>query len=393
MSGFNEAITSIKERFFTFEEFPLVERGRFPRNCIKRAMTIDEYKVAAYALALTGKEVEALMLELTTSVDLAEIKRAVNIVCLRSSRRIIKLTTMLCQYNYDAQGVKLLCSEIVDADSNGNIPRESFLGKFGKAEDKIAVFTEAVLEEGQDIHAVYLKYGILEESPMAMEGSYSFFGTCEKTAFLMNCRLMIKLMEQYSKVKLTSILTNYLESLSVAEYNDNINLVILDKLGEPYVSPDWEAYDSHLWDKFAQWNYLYKLKLHCKDRPEKFHVLVKYYGQVRTNYTICDDSVLITDFGWLIMADEKECEDGYLYDRSFFEKEMAEWKSDPERVPTFLKKNWGILTAREYMLSTEDAPCIKFTFRGIHRYYIQEILDIKLNLEPDMRSIHVKKRK
>lgn len=60
---------------------------------------------------------------------------------------------------------------------------------------------------------------------------------------------------------------------------------------------------------------------------------------------------------------------------------------------TFLKKNWGILTAREYMLSTEDAPCIKFTFRGIHRYYIQEILDIKLNLEPDMRSIHVKKRK
>ena len=39
---FSMAMEAVRERFFTLEEFPYLERGRFPEGVIEAAMTIRQ---------------------------------------------------------------------------------------------------------------------------------------------------------------------------------------------------------------------------------------------------------------------------------------------------------------------------------------------------------------
>lgn len=386
MSGFKEAVNNIKERYFLFEEFPLTARDKFPKDCLKKAMAVEEDKIEDYAFRLKNKELEGLLLDVVPLKDKDEINRAVKIICLRRSQRIAKLISFLTQYHYDSSAVNILCKEMTLACNETQIKQGSFLWKFGKVNNKIAALEEAILEEGHDMDAVCKKYGISEKSPFAMVGFLTYFGKCDKTAFLINYKRMILLIQTFSVKAVNKMLSNYLNALSLIEYSDEVNMAIADKLGQPYVSADWKPFPTELRDKFAQWSYMYRLKIHCQGQPEKSRILVKYFEQVRTNYEIQEEQVLIMDFGWIILADVKGSSESYLYDKNLFNKEMNAWKNDEYALPAFIKERREILTARQFMLSTDDAPCIKICYEDIHYYYIPEVLDIKMGLEPDMRE-------
>jgi hypothetical protein len=53
--------------------------------------------------------------------------------------------------------------------------------------------------------------------------------------------------------------------------------------------------------------------------------------------------------------------------------------------PTFLRMDKKNLTARDFMIEEIEEPCIKLSYEGIDVLYINEMLDIKMGLEPDMR--------
>ena len=390
MSSFNQAIESIKNKYYILEEFPLVQRDRFPENCLKRAMSFQEDKVEYYAAHLKNRELDGLLLDLVTTQNIDEINRAIKIICQRKSYRLIKLISILSQYHYDSKSINTLCKEMVKVYTEKQIETNSYIRKFGTREDKVIVLMQAISEEGQDMEAVCKKYYINEKSPLAMEGFLAYFCKCDKTAFLINCKIMITLIEAYSIDEIHEMTLNYLAKLNLIEFNDNVNLAILGKFGQPYVSPEWQHFSVGIRDKFAQWNYLYRLKIHCEGQPEKFRVMVKYFEHVRTNYQIKDGEILITDFGWVVLADVKGSSDSYLYDKRRFENEMLKWQQDEEKVPSFLGNNREIMTARRFMLTEDDSRCIKLTFEDIHYYYIEEVLDIKLGIEPDMRNHDIK---
>jgi len=392
MSSFHEAMGYIKAHLFTFEEFPLIERERFPRDCLKRAMDAGEARVDDYAASLKARELEGLLLDLVSAEDTDEINRAVRIIRLRISGRIIKLASILCQYHYDAPGIKLLCKEMANTIKAVNGDQVSFLGKFGSEEDKITALSKAVNEEGQDIDAVYKKYDISERSPMALEGYLDFLSNCDKTGCLINYKRIIILINNLSITDLTGTITNYLSSLALIENQDSVNSAILEKLGDPYISPYWQTYSTELRVKFAQWSYLYRLKSHCKGQEKKFELLVKYFNHVKTNYILTEEEVLITDFGLILVADVKGSAESYLYDKRLFDNEMAAWRQNSESLPAFLKRRANIPSDRDFMLSTVDAPCIKLSYQGIQRYYFDEVLDIKIGLEPDMRKYRIKRK-
>lgn len=389
MISFQDAIELVRKKYFLFEEFPVVPKERFPQNCLRQAAEVDEAHIADYAFGLKGRQLEALMHGLTEAQDWRQVKRAVDILCIRRSQRLAKLIGFLAQYHYNSPSVSYLCERFTRACVEGQIKEESFLWRFGAEKDKIAAFENAIAGEGQDMEAASRKYGVSENSPMAIAGFLSYFNRCDKTAFLINYKKVIALMKKLPVSVVFNMIANYLKALNLVEYDDNVNTAISEKLGQPYISAEWEAFPTALRDKFAQWSYLNRLKIHCEGRPEKFRILVNYFEHVRTNYALSDGHILITDFGWLILVDVKGSNESYLYEKKLFDKEMDAWDNDENALPSFFSTKQDILTARQFMLSTLDAPCIKLSYEDIE-YYISEVLDIKLGIEPDMRSLKLK---
>lgn len=385
MDSLKTTIESIKDKYFTFEEFPLIERDRFPADCLKKAMAVKKSEIESYAANLKTKEIEGLLLDVVLVNNKEEAERASQILLYRKSPRIIKLVSFLSQYHYDSYGVNFICSVL--ANKAGDLLNEnSYIKKFGNENDKVRSLAQVFGKEKQDLWNVCKKYGILEMCPLALESYLLFFLDCDKTAFLINYEKVIVLIRNYAEEKIHGILLNYLNGFAFVEYSDEINMAIVEKLGRPYVSQEWYPFSKELRDKFAQWYYLHQLKQHCQEQPQKFDLLIKYFELVRTNFTINEDNVLITDFGNIIIVDIKGKLDSFLYDKFLFEKEMAIWRESEEILPTFLRSNEKAMTAREFMLSTETAYCVKLTFSDVDYYYIDEVLEIKLGLEPDMRK-------
>lgn len=388
MSSFKEVINDLKTKYFLYEEFPLVDRADFPENSLDNAMKISDNDLENYTVHLKNKDIEGLLLDLVDAESVNEINRAVKIIALRSTKRILKLISYLSQYNYDSVGINILCANMSKikelSDSNAYIKR------FGMESDKVLALVKVISVEGQNMDAILKKYNILPESKLAMDSCLEYFKGCDKNAFLINNQMMLRLINEFPAEKASEMLINYFDKLSLVEYLDEINLAVLYKFGQPTDSDNWHSFPQDIQDKFTYWCHLYRLKIHCKGQKIKFNVLVKYFEYVKTNYTIDELNTLITDFGDVVLADVEDDINIYLYDKYAFKREMTEWEFNKEILPTFITGGKNAISARDFMLSVDDPQCIKLTFDDIDYYYIDEILEIKLGLEPDMRSDSIK---
>lgn len=396
MSYFTETIDQIKEKFYTYDEFPRIERNLLPADSLKKALAVKESDLAFYAANLKGQELEGILLDLISSEDNSEIQRAIKIICYRISKRILKLIAKLTQYNFRSYGINKLRKEVYHSCDMSQFPNEQFINTFGSADDLVKAVTQVLLSTNTNIQEIYSHYDISEKSPLAYASSFIYFSRCDKTGFLLNydyfAHFLELFLELYPLKRTIPIISHYLDSMTLIEYDDRISNIIAEKFGQPYTSVEWEPFSNELRDKFAQWNYLQKLKLHCKDNPRKFQILLQYLPEVRTNYEIEEINALVIDFGALVIVDVSDRPDAFLYEKNLFETEMRAWKNEQGSLPTFLNKKKEPLSAREFMLSTKDASCIKLTFEGIHYYYIEEIMDIKIGYEPDMRKHHATTR-
>ncbi len=384
MGAFSDAMEDIRTRFYTAEEFPLISREIVPSSVLQKAMAFRLEQLRPHALRLNSAELDGLLMELTQCRDPELINRGIQVLCERCSPRILKLLSAVMQYYFESPAIDLLGKTITER-CRALIMPESFLFKFAPNDNKPATLVETILEHKHDIHSVYKKYNIADQSPLAMQGSVLYFGSCDKNVYLRNYIELIGLIRSLSADAAFEIIQHYLDCLQIAEYIDLVNTAIAEKLGQPYISVDWKNYPIDLRDKFTQWSFLFRLKSHCKGMPQKFRVLVKYFKHIRNNYLFDGDETLIMDFGWLVLADPKNAIEAYLYKKDFFEQETAAWRIKGQPT-TFMKKNSEIMTSREFMLSMSDSPCIKLIFEDVQYFFIEEVLDIKLEIEPDMRK-------
>lgn len=403
--GFKGIIDNLKSRFYTLEEFPNLERDLLPQQILKKAMNIPEAGLRSFAIGLSGKELEGLLLDLRDASGFDAIKRGTELLTIRLSPRILKLLTILYQYHYTSAGLNIALKRIATAREG------AFIRRFGAEENKFAAVCSAIDECKRDIDQCFKTYSIHSKSPFAEEAVLAYLNYADKEGLMTNRGWIIGAIDHHRPDQLHQLIKNYLSSFALVEFHDGINLSILHKIGQPYTSPDWESYDLELRDKFAQWSFLHQLKLHSIGFPKKFTVLAKYYEQVRNSYTIREESLMVIDFGDIVLVDISTNPFSFFYEKGAFEKEIDAWQKskavqaawdkweesidiwptegEEERpepfVPAFLRIDKKNLTARDFIIEEIEEPCVKLSYEGIDVLYIQEMLDIKMGLEPDMR--------
>ena len=392
MHTMEQALATIREQYYLPEEFPLLPRGRFPLGSLESAMTVDHRELKEYAKQLRGKDLEGLMLDLILAADPGEIFQAVVILTLRSTKRLRTLASYLCQYHDDSPGIRELCKAMRSQMEESQAEENPFLWKFGDSDAKARLIQQVIQSEGQNVTSIFLQYKIREESPLAREGLCGYFGVCDKTGFLINHSRLKSVVDAASGEELTRVIKNYLSSLSLVEFHDDVNLSILAKLGEPLGSMDWDPYPQELRRRFSQWTFLYTLKHHTREQPNKFRSLAAYHNMIQRNYMIPEAETLVLDFGDIIVTDRKYSQDSVLYSPRSFQREMELWREDPEQKPSFLNENNDLVTARQFMIMGLEDDIIRMQYDGIHRYYLEELMEIKLGLEPDMRRLRSKRK-
>ena len=425
VDSFKDVVDGLRDRFYTQDEFPGLKRERLPESFLKEAMQVANQDRISYAAGLKGSQLESLIFVLRDSVDPNEIVKAIEILCFRISPRILKLMTILYQYHFWSQGLNAAIKEMGKAalEKPACAASGAFAIRFGWTEDKMAEIEAAIDESDKDISKCFKAYGIDGKSPFAQAGFLSYLSVADKDALRTNRRWIINAIEQQPSERLVQLINNYLSSFTMVEYNDGVNLAILNKIGQPYVSPDWEAYSVETRNTFAQWSYLHRLKLHSVGVPKKYEVLGTYFEQVRSSYEIKNDKLLIIDFGEIVVVDISDRPYSFFYQKKVFDQEMEAWRKSREALeemsyeesdenaacysagyrydveseecdqpkekkylPTFIRIDQKNTTARDFIIEEVEEPCMKLSYEGVDVLYIRELMDIKMGLEPDMRK-------
>lgn len=406
-----QVIKDLKNRFFTLEEFPFLDRNSLPGGILSQAMNIQESEVRDYAFTLKGQELEGLILDIRDASEKQKIQRGCQILAIRATPRILKLLSILFQYNYKAQGLQAVLRCMADKMGNKDVYslEETLISSLGQVEDKISALCLLIDEHGNSIPLCFKTLNISEKSPLAAEAAYQYLTHATKEGLAANQRWITSTIKSRYSHELQGLIQNILSTFTLYEYRDVINLEILSKLGKPNTSLEWNSYPYEIRLKFNQWHYLYKLRIHSIVYPKKFIILSRYVEQIVNSYVIKDNDLMIIDFGDIILADIKGNPNSYFYEKKFFEKEMKEWQRSREaaeqwdaasevekpkiQLPTFLKLEKKSLTARDFIIEEAEDACIKLSYEGIDVLYIHEMLDIKMGLEPDMRKRQLSKLK
>jgi len=386
MSRFQQAIEDIGSRFYTAQEYPFLCRDRLPTGVLDRILDLGAGDLPTFAAKLKGRELDSLLFDLRDSKTRKEFQVGIEVLRLRFSPRLLKLISGLFQYSMDSSSLKEACRALVlEAAERDSYPKEGrFLWKFLKVEDIFSSLRLAVKEEGGDISKCCIAWGIDPESPFAKKSFLHYLSEADKSTLLANRNWMVALIEKEEAEELEVLIKNYLSSLDLLEYQDGVCLAIWARLGDAYESPDWVPYTKKQRDLMAQWNFLHLLKIHTLAFPEKFEILKRYYSQIRSCKSFSEHSLLVIDFGDVVVVDLERHPFSFFYQKQKYEEEMRRWEEE-KIIPAFLMNNRKAVTARDFMIEKKEEPYMKLSYIGVDKFYVQELMDIKMGFEPDMR--------
>ena len=406
-----KVLQGLSTRFYTLEEFPTLKRETLPEGILDRAMALPELQIKSFGAGLKGKELEGLILDLRDTEDPDRIYRGCQILAQRSTKRILKLLTILYQYNYSSHGLNTALHQMAEQlqRRGHHSPEEAFVWHLGLEEKKMPVVSRMIEENENSISACFKALNISEMSPFAKETAYLYLTDAPREGFKVNTRWLVATIQERWEEELKKVVRHYLESFQLHDYQDGVNLEILKKLGRPYDSMEWDGFSKEIKDRFTQWHYLHRLRIHSMQHPKKYIILSKYLLQVVNSYELRDEELMVIDFGDIVLADVAGSPYSFFYEKEAFEKEMTQWEiskreaaawepdneEDPPKVqiPTFLRKDKDNRTARDFIIEEVEEACVKLSYEGIDILYIDEMLDIKMGLEPDLRRKQLAKLK
>lgn len=384
------ALKQISEKFFAFREFPYVERDRLPEGVTETAAEVGEDEVDSYGASLTGKELEALIMDFPSLESKEEWDRIGSILTSRFSPRLINLIFNLYQVEYRSEALRFLINKFAEeADRKEQHPELGrFFWDFGKEEDYMPGLKTAFREEIFELDRLFRIYFIGEDTPFAMEVRRRCLEDAEYPLLLKNTKHLIYLIENAPEGQLIEAVTNHILSFDVLDDAGEVNRAVLKRLGEPRQSEKWDGYSVETKRKFFQWCYCHRLKLHTPDYPVKYKVFSQYHERIRQCYALEGTPALVMDFDKAVIADIPGRPHSYFYLKDDFDREIRKWK-EFGYLPSFLKEDEARFSARDYIIENKEDVCILLRYEGVDKLYIKELMDIKLGLVPDYRRMNL----
>jgi len=380
------SIEALRGRFFVPSEFPFIDPGTLPQGAL--AIVRAANTPAHAASRLSGRQLDALLLGYRAIEDAADQELVMRVIRKRFSGRIIRLIMALLQQDPHSVALCRLCSAMhEEADERDSyLDSGRFIWTFETDGGMIPSIISWINENRKDMEVFFTAFHIDQSAPLAEEIMYKYLPVCGRDGFETNRKYLKHIIEIMPAASLTELITNYLNAFELMQYPSGINQTIYEKLGDPYLSPEWEPYPMNLRDRFAQWKFIYLLKKRAVRYPAKFDVLSHYYKHIRNCRILEDSNIMVIDFGEVVVADLEDKPYSYFYSKKVFDREMKEWDDpDLQVAPTFARIDIKPVTARDYIIEAMEDDCIQLGYTGVSVLYIQELLDIKLGLEPDMR--------
>lgn len=386
-SNFGAAIEEVRERYFLLEEFPFLERRRLPEGILEKAMTVREEDLESYSYSLSGKEVEAILLDIPALKTLETQERAAAILNIRFSPRLIKLFFVLYQTYYDIDAIRLVKRKLIrEAKRRAEFPKAgAFFWDFDGSNDLFEEVKLAFTDQWKSLDNFFLAYQIRQDTRLAMEIRLRCLEDAELPLIHSNLHHFMILLERKPEKHLLTAITNYIYLSDLKNAINEVYLLILERMGEPSRSRKWEIYDRKVAEKFSEWCFYHHLTLHSKFYPKKYEILSHYYDHVEQSYEL-EGSALVLDFGEIVVVDIPNHPFSFFYYKWEFERQMKEWE-EAEAKPAFYLKNPEQISARDFIIEDKDAPYILLRYEGVDLLYIQEILNIQIGLVPDFRHI------
>ena len=392
LGKFSAAMESVRERFFTIEEYPYLDRGRFPDKIIETIMTLPPEDLQDYAAKLTSKEMEALLLDLPKAGTFAELERIGTVLNSRFSSRITRLFFALYQEHYDTVAMQTIMRRmILEANRRWIFPDSgAFFWAFGESDDIFEALKNEFITSWRTLDDFFAAYKIRTDTRLAVEIRIQCFSDAGLAMIHTNSKHLLYLLERLQDNELRMLITNYIRVSDVKNCVNSVNLMILERMGEPAKSEKWQNYNPSVVKKFSEWCFYHRLYLHSLIYPKKYEILSKYYGNMIESYEL-EESAFVVDFGTIVVVDILNVPYSFFYHKWEFEREMKLWKEFEER-PAFYDAIPDKATARDYIIADQDEPCLLLVYEGVDLLYIDEILDIKMGLEPDFRRIKLKSK-
>lgn len=388
MEALARSLQKIRSRMYTLDEFPFLSRETLSKTLLPEISKLSEEDLKVRAMHLTGRQLDTLLLELKDSANPDAMQAAVAILRNRFSPRLLKLLTRLFQYNPHSPGLLLAARGMVSEANRLRLdPCEGlFLFRFAKEEDLTKALCAAVEEEGGDIDEFCRRYALDPASPLARKTFLIYLAGSAKERLLRNKAWVLQLIQEEEPEALTPLIQNYLSRFAFAEFSQNINLKIRERLGEPRESVFWMPYTAKEREIFIQWSFLYELKVHSVNYPEKYKILSNYRDQIISCKQTPDQQMLVIDFGRMVILDPSDRPYAFCCRRSHFEEEMKQCEDSAWRRLSSIEEKGEAMTSRDFIIENREDPWMKLVFEGVERLYVAEMLDIKLGLEPDTRK-------
>lgn len=388
MGALTQSIKTIGLKMYTLEEFPFLNRDTLPQLALSKIGQLKGADLENCAIAMAGKELDALILDLKNIEDEKTLEAVIEILKLRYSPRLLKLITRLYQYNLDSLGLKQgIVAMGEEGEKRNHFPSEGkFIFSFAKEKNIFEAIGKATDEIGGDIDRLCEEYAIDPKSPLAQKVFLSYMEQGNKSVLMQNKEWLLGYLENEDVNDLIGLIKNYLGALTISEYSRRVNLMILEKLGDPYESPNWEGFTRQEKEGFAQWNFIYKLKIHTANYPQKYALLSNYYKEIRS-CTLQEDKMTLTiDFGHLVIIDMKDKPYSYVLNKTYYEEQIKDKGEDCDHI--FYQRDWEVhtISARDFIIENKEEKCMKLTYQGIESLYLNEMLDIKMGIQPDLRK-------
>ena len=387
---FNAAIEAVRERFFLLTEFPYLDRGNFPEGVCEAAMDIKPENIEAYSVALSAKQLEALLLDIPMEDSIEKLERIASILDFRFSSRLIKLFFELYQEHYDRPSMQIIMKRLVsEAKRRSRFPDTgSLLWAYGESDDLLQEVKTEFTTSWRLLDDYLNAYHIGQETRLALEIRLQCFSDAGLAMINANPRHLIYLIESLPEKDLEKTISNYIRISDVKKCISEVNVLILQKMGEPALSAHWNGYKESVIKKFSEWCFYHHLYLHSFRYPKKYKVLSGYYNNIKQSYEL-EGSALVIDFGEIVVVDMMNVSYSFFYYKWEFNREMKEWQ-EMGQLPSFYSSNPEKISARDYIIENKDEPCMLLQYEGVDLMYIEEILDIQIGLEPDFRRTMLK---
>lgn len=377
-------IKDISPRFFLSSEFPFRQPGDEARQLLQAAVGLSPHDLEHYSYQLKSTEIETLILCLPFEEEYGAAFIA-SILKHRANKRLFEIFWPFYQYHYKNDNVAGVAKIIVSHDNNVGAETAALRNlRIFAIGDGFDVLLNKLLTDKTPLGVFAAEEALLVDSPLAERLFSLYFGQCHKDGYILNERRLLRILTILQRAELEQVVMNYILKMDRHEFLQDVNTYILEHWGEPFKSADWAAIPQDLQQKFVEWISYRRLKLHFEKNKVKLRILNNFVPYIRQVQLSGDASFFAADFGAFYIVDDNDISAySYYVDKDMFESINGDAdKHGFEDIKDHFKE---LTDARGFMIDETEEKFVQLEYENLGRLYITDMLNIKLNVTPDLR--------